>query len=878
MIGGKKNLQFAQDQPILDLDQCIAKTVEISPGDIRKGISVENHCRIVGLIAKELVSLFPDAIQKDLFPEGTELLAACHDIGKISPDFQEMLYENIPNYKKNSLKGLEHANPERAQRKYSSFHAAVSQVSLSDMNSFIPEILGLHHGFTPNIGNLQKGCSIHGGQEWQRAREKIIERLHDFFGYTSNFWPVVNEMQAGVLAGLVTVSDWIGSGDYFSNLMIDSQLNKKKLQRLTKKAVFDAGFRPLSVLKNLSFKDIFSFSPNNIQNKFIDSISSPGVYILEAPMGSGKTEAALYAAYQILQARQAVGIYFALPTQLTSDRLYERMSKFIDLIIDPASGIEKTKLLYSSAWLNDIIIGEDANTGGSWFDGTKRGILAPFAVGTVDQALMAVMNVRHGFVRMFGLAGKVVILDEVHSYDTFTGTILNALIDSLRKLHCTVIVLSATLTQNQKKSLMKLDANKSLETNYPLISVLNKKQSIRDNFFEVACKHDSSMHVEISLEPNTSKAIDETIKRAADGQQVLWIENTVTEAQDIFRILSAASKQIGVECGLLHSRFTRLDRTNLEQYWVSLYGKEGRDKRSKNGRILVGTQVLEQSLDIDADFLVTRICPTDMLLQRIGRLWRHRENDSLRPPQARPQAIICAPIFDNAINKPHQFRDSGLIYSEYVLLRTLEIWKDKKMIVLPDDIRGLLEATYYERDEESLAAELKKEMIDKKEKLQQMATIGLSRGIQTLPESKASTRYSEIDSVDVLLLSDFSTQNEKKILRFLNNSELIVPSFCNNSREKREIAAKLLENCVRVNNYIAPNTSSDLSWIRPYVYVGSQEDQEQSFYFALVQKNEELINLYGNEASTTYYLRYNSILGYQAQKKLLGAAYDRKKV
>jgi len=867
MIGSKIENYISLNQSVLEPEKCTSKTVKVSSGDIRLGISVENHCRIVGLVAKELVSLFPDAIQKELFPAGVELLAACHDIGKISPDFQEMLYEELPDYKKNSLKGLEQANPERAQRKNPSFHAAVSQVTLSDLDNYIPQILGVHHGFTPNHGHLQKGCSIHGGNQWQREREIVIERLHEFFGYPANYWPHLNEMQAGVIAGLVTVADWIGSGDHFSNLMLDFQIEKAEICQLIKRAVADAGFRPLSVQQNLAFTDIFPFSPYNIQSAFIDSVSQPGIYILEAPMAAGKTEAALYAAYRILATNQATGIYFALPTQLTSNKLYERMSAFISRIIDPISGIEKTKLLHSSAWLNDIIMGEDANPGGSWFDGTKRGILAPFAVGTVDQALMAVMNVRHGFVRTFGLAGKVVILDEVHSYDTFTGTILNALIDCLRQLHCTVIVLSATLTQNQKKSLLKLDNAELLGTAYPLISGFYRKPTLSNPYFEKACIKDTSRPVDVILETDSNKAIHEAVERAASGQQVLWIENTVAEAQDVFRILSVAAHEIGAEYGLLHSRFTRHDRANLEQYWVSLYGKEGHNKRKKCGRILVGTQVLEQSLDIDADFLVTRICPTDMLLQRIGRLWRHRENDPLRPLQAKCQAIVCAPYYDDVISKPGQFGKSSLIYSEYVLLRTLEIWKDKKNLVLPDDIRPLLEATYSERDEEGLAAAYKKELIDKKEKLQQMAAIGLSRGIQTLPESKAPTRYSEIDSVDVLLLSDILTQNGKKILRFLDNSELIVSSFSKSDNKKREIASELLKNCVRVSDYIAPDAKQDLSWIKPYIYVGSMDDDESPLRVALTQKDGGLYNLYGQQASTTYYLNYNSLLGYQSIKK-----------
>jgi CRISPR-associated endonuclease/helicase Cas3 len=139
-------------------------------------------------------------------------------------------------------------------------------------------------------------------------------------------------------------------------------------------------------------------------------------------MGLGKTEAALYAAYQLLAKQKATGIYFALPTQLTSNKIHERVNAFLAKILHTTNSNQNALLLHSNAWLKRELAVE-GNPNGSWFEESKRGILAPFAVGTIDQALMAVMNIKHGFVRAFGLAGKVVILDEVHSYDTYTGTL-----------------------------------------------------------------------------------------------------------------------------------------------------------------------------------------------------------------------------------------------------------------------------------------------------------------------------------------------------------------------------------------------------------------------------------------------------------------------
>ena len=134
--------------------------------------------------------------------------------------------------------------------------------------------------------------------------------------------------------------------------------------------------------------------------------------------------------------------------------------------------------------------------------------------------------------------------------------------------------------------------------------------------------------MDINITANDNDAVEEVLKRAERGEQVLWIENTVDEAQKKYNLMAARSMEINVDCGLIHARFIKVDRQKKEDQWVGLYGKNGHGLRKERGRILIGTQVLEQSLDIDADFLVTRICPTDMIFQRLGRLWRHRNNDN----------------------------------------------------------------------------------------------------------------------------------------------------------------------------------------------------------------------------------------------------------
>jgi len=848
------------DPPLIPLDLCIAKTVNELPG-----VSVETHCTIVALIAKELVKILPPNIQNKLFPKGTDLIAALHDIGKVSPSFQKMIYENVEESFKEALVDFSQVDKSFASRLKAGFHAAVSQVSLDKVGNYIPEIVGIHHGFSPTTGHLVSGCALHGGKSWQGERLKLISKLKKNLSYSETFWPKFSETQANVIAGLVTVADWIGSGDFFSEYTRDDKLAIYNLEEQCKIAVAQAGFRKIKVKPDLSFTDIFPFCPNISQATFVSKTKTPGLYILEAPMGLGKTEAALYAAYQLLDTGQATGIYFALPTQLTSEKIHERMGAFVERIVDSNYGYTRTHLLHGDAWLKEAVFGVDGDVGGSWFDGSKRGILAPFAAGTIDQALMAVMNVRHGFVRAFGLLGKVVILDEVHSYDTFTGTILNKLVKELLKMHCTVIILSATLTAKQKKTLLGIDESKILSEAYPLVSTAI--QNTNKTILEYPCELQSTDSVAVSCTSDFKKCIEEALKRANQKQQVLWIENTVQEAQDIYRLLSARCSGTSIECGLLHSRFIANDRQKIENKWVALYGKDGQGLRKEKGRILVGTQVLEQSIDIDSDFMVSRLCPTDMLLQRTGRLWRHQKNNTLRQLiGAKREVFILAPSLQEAYIKEGVFGRSGKVYSEYVLLRSLEVLSEYEFISVPGDIRTLIDKTYTERKEEGLAAKYKYQLEIKKETLQSLARVGLSKAVNTLPESKASTRYSELENTEVLLLSNKMITDDGMRLVFLDGSTIDINIPTKNRKRIREIASTIKRNTVKVLDYLAPEVNTGINSFKDFVYIGANSDEEP-FRAAIVSRDNEIVGLDTSQANKTYILHYDNNMGYQSEKR-----------
>ncbi|MBV5304899.1 MAG: CRISPR-associated helicase Cas3' [Chlorobium sp.] len=848
----KISVSLRQIQP-LSFDACLAKT-RIENHQHVAGRGVVDHCNIVGEVAKELLARMPVFLRAALFPDGSELVAAVHDIGKVSPTFQEKIYRGTDGYIWNSLECLSHADP--AQERNWGGHAGVSMATAQTLRigKYIPEIIGQHHGYSSELGGRVAEDEVFGGKLWQEKRAELLCNLKD--SLNTQFPALENVLQAKAVAGLTTVADWIGSGNLFDN-------PDENWQPLISQAVDAAGFVRPDLVSGLEFGDIFGFKPREIQRLLIQQAGYPGVYILEAPMGIGKTEAALYAAYSIMAAGGATGLYFALPTQLTSNKIHDRVNDFLKKIVTPESILRHALLLHSNAWLKEIEMGEDGGAGGSWFSVGKRGILAPFAVGTIDQALMAVMNVKHGFVRAFGLAGKVVILDEVHSYDAYTGTILDRLVETLRALQCTVIILSATLTKDRRMKILK---QKVQQDSYPLITVSGNNS---ESPIEVTATVLGKTVVTIQSSSFMDMAMDEVLKRAEGGQQVLWIENTVSEAQQSFSILAARAAGSGIECGLLHSRFVKADRERNEEYWVTRYGKGCADLRQISGRILVGTQVLEQSLDIDADFLVTKICPTDMLLQRIGRLWRHSE--TIRPAGTCCDVWILKPEYNSALLNPEkEFGPTSKVYSPYVLLRTLEVWDGLTKIVLPEQIRTLIETTYREREESAVMTGYKAKLQQEKEKLERLALGGVSEGNRTLPESKASTRYSEQENVEVLLLRSFRFDQHGAVVKLLDGSSLFLPpaNLRKSNKEQRTLAATLASYTLHVTDYLAPEAipMKNLTWLKSYFYLGDSAHNESLLRVAVVGEDGELVSLNGGGASVKYRISYNPRSGYRSIK------------
>ena len=686
--------------------------------DDKPGLSVFDHMMNVGCVARSIAEATPEILERlQLQSSIVGALAALHDLGKISPGFQRKceawLEEN--NLAKIARNGCWDTGMESDHAKVS--HSAtqnflVQQGVTRNLAMYLAALLGAHHGkiqFHPNprginppaIKNITENSS---SILWNDERQNCALEIWKYFNAKcSDFTMPTDSPSLWWLAGLTSVADWIGSDErYFSP---EWRTEGEDVSAIARRALDEIGFISRSFNKNLSFKALFDFPPNDMQTKALATITGPGVYVIEAPMGMGKTEAALGAAYQLMAAGKASGIYFALPTQATSNRIHLRMNEFLQRVAPDAPS---SRLIHGNSWLMQTTpvlspsatvahgsVTDDARTGRDWFSSAKRALIAPFGVGTVDQALLGVVAAKHFFVRHFALAGKVVILDEIHSYDLYTGTLIDKLITTLEGLGCTVIVLSATLTGKRRTQILSCstgDVEDEAARAYPLITGRNEGQTVAP----VAATPPKHRAVTVEF-ITTDSASDEAIRVARDGGAVLWICNTVSAAQQQYNCF----KDLNIPVGLLHSRFPFWQREKVEDKWMKLFGKAG---EGRCGSILVSTQVVEQSVDLDADLLITELAPTDMLLQRIGRLWRHEREQ--RPVNA---ARICMIEESKSLE---DFRSMTLqeikkalgskafVYDPYILLRSLDVWKKQDDIIVPQQIRALIEATYEERDDE----------------------------------------------------------------------------------------------------------------------------------------------------------------------------------
>ena len=653
-------------------------------------------------------------------------LAALHDLGKAGPAYQQ---KYAPGWLTTELEnaGLSLKGMGRAYRPELPHGTVTTWV----LDVLLPEMLGLekrfayklavavggHHGIWPKekeIDNISDGKH----PEWGQIRRDLVSELIAVFNPPTNATPPAATTETNVfltiLSGLTSVADWVGSqNDRFFGYQQQPLTTRRYAELAGAKARTSLehlgwiGWRPNGETK--TFAEAFSYlgfgELRPVQQAVIECAmtqASPTMFIIEAPTGIGKTELALYIADQWLQREAGRGLYVAMPTQATSNQMFTRVGEFLHRRY-PDMPINYHLVHGQAAWLDELKqqvelqgVGDDGQAhliAENWFGPRKRTLLAPFGVGTVDQTLLSVLQTKHFFVRLFGLSHKVVIFDEVHAYDTYMNTIFHLLLSWLNAIGTSVIILSATLPASTRQALVKAYAGKELsvtELVYPALTIANTERCQT-----MALPKPESYPLEIDR--NVERAPDAIVQflrgELVKGGYAAVICNTVGRAQEVYRALDTARQRGDIlidEANLIlfHGAFPPVWRKEIEQTVLQKFGKGGERQGSA---IVVATQVIEQSLDIDFDLMITDLAPIDLLLQRAGRLHRHAVNDMHRHGLPRRLVITKPALCDNGAPN---FDVETNIYDEYTLFRTYLVLQGRDRISIPDDMTGLIEAVY----------------------------------------------------------------------------------------------------------------------------------------------------------------------------------------
>lgn len=659
-------------------------------------------------------------------------LAGLHDIGKASPAFQRLRVDLAGVLEEAGLTfGHGETKPHgtitaKELKTYLRDDKSILRVGPKTATAeILSKIAGAHHGVFAESSDLQQlGVDSLGDSNWAEVRYLLNEMLWQMLNGDNRSSIELKEPESPtivpLLAGLISVADWIGSNtDYFP---FDSETDPTPYFQLSEKraecALKKIGWLPMpSYAEKASFNKIFGFGPNEMQCAVVEQINKqkePFLLAIEAQMGQGKTEAALYAADFSLCAGQSRGLYVALPTQATSNAMFARIKN--DYLNKRGhSGIEDNMQLVHGNTLLDKLLkisgiceensGEESSvSASSWFTSRKRSLLAPFGVGTIDQALLGILQTRHWFVRLFGLANKVIVFDEVHAYDTYTSTLLDRLIEWLSALDCTVILLSATLPKKRLSELVAAYGGTQLAeiADYPRITL-------------AGCSEEPfSVSVDVNLDPKpvslefesdeASNVARLVTKRLADGGCAAVICNTVNRAQDVHKAIEDELVNQSNVCDLIlfHARTPFAWRKETEDEVLRKFGKPNKDGNSPNRphrAIVVATSVIEQSLDLDFDWILTDMAPIDLVLQRLGR--EHRHN---RPP--RPLAVnspVLTILSDGQIDGPPPEFDNAGIYERHILLRSWLAISKRTIIELPGDIDHLVQWVYGDEEPTKLA-------------------------------------------------------------------------------------------------------------------------------------------------------------------------------
>jgi CRISPR-associated helicase Cas3/CRISPR-associated endonuclease Cas3-HD len=664
-------------------------------------------------------------------------LAGLHDWGKATPLFQSQSQMHSEAVRRAGLNVNSRALPQYPGHAHVSAHLLSAYLQVAgwpEADAAWPAcIVGGHHGVFPPAGwrRDKPSADVMGGAEWEFTRREFPSLLPAVTG--ADLSRILSPPPLAVqltLAGLVILADWLASTErLFPYECGFSPAYPAKANARASHISEEMGLRGfwnprrprIADPRHLMAERFGGKEARPVQLAAYEAAQAgrgPGLLLIEAPMGEGKTEAALLAAEVIASRTGANGLFVGLPTQATADQMFARITGWLaaqpgEVTVALAHGKASRNEAYQRLMPEAVGIGEnDAGvTASQWLAGRKRRLLAPVVVGTVDQLLLAGVASRHVALRFLGLTGKVVVIDEVHAYDAYMSVILRRVLAWLGATRVPVILLSATLPAGTRAELLGAYAAAPVSpagSGYPQVAWVDAPSAGRSEGLFVpewerpaepraanprslfpAAAQARTAWVEFYAERNEARAAGLACRVVAEGGCVLVLRNTVGRAQRSYERVAAVLAP--GEATLAHARFTAADRRLRDRMLIERFGPDAAGMRPSR-HVVVATQVAEQSLDIDFDLLISDLAPVDLLLQRLGRVHRHSRP---RPPRLQvPRLIVAGHSGLRPDRPPAVPAGSRQVYGRWLLWRTAAALLGREELDLPADIPRLVDAVY----------------------------------------------------------------------------------------------------------------------------------------------------------------------------------------
>jgi CRISPR-associated endonuclease/helicase Cas3 len=552
-----------------------------------------------------------------------------------------------------------------------------------------------------------------------------------------------------MLAGLAVLADWLGSSrnpeEYLPSEMPLGDYWQGYALPFAERTVHKAALEPSTVAPYRNTANLFEFvSSLTPLQQWAESCEIPSanqLFILEDVTGAGKTEAAITLAHRLMAGGLAEGLYVALPTMATANAMYERLGKGYRRLYAkealPSLALAHGARHLSADFRRSFGLPQSSNSSpeygrqdetaetycSAWFaDSRKKALLAEVGVGTLDQALLAVLPARHQSLRCLGLARKVMIVDEVHSYDPYMNHLLQSLLEYHASQGGSAILLSATLPYAMRVKYLEAFC-RGTGTEPPVLERIEEYPlathfpSSNQTEIPLLTRVEVQRSLSVVLLDDIAKVVNLAKDAVEQGRCVCWVRNTVGDAINAFLLLSKQEWMRQDRLSLFHSRFAMIDRQRIESETLERFGKDS-SARMRNGRVLVATQVVEQSLDLDFDLMISDLAPIDLLLQRAGREHRHvRDPEGNRLYESGAVDRRGAPVFyifgPQVTSSPEgNWLKDVLPGTQAVYQHVGQLWLTQQLlagigtVMIPGDARRLIEGVYGDSAQEIIPPSL----------------------------------------------------------------------------------------------------------------------------------------------------------------------------